>query len=102
MLNQPTSSPMMKMMLGFCWADTGATSAASGPISASSTNQTLRIDLMSALLPGLEQIGDRFTARRVRRAASRSQAFSPALEHRRALLHERPHTLLGIPRLPQP
>ncbi len=50
MLNQPTSSPMMKTMFGFLpgvWADAGPASSATAAISASNVEQIL------SMLPSL-------------------------------------------------
>src|SRR5215470_14167841 len=48
---QPTSSPMMNMMLGFCCAAAGSTVTATPAVSAMSTAMAFRKCFMPCLLP---------------------------------------------------
>src|SRR6266699_452864 len=47
---QPMSSPMMKRMLGFCWAEAGLPARATTVNSASRASKTLRVYLITSLL----------------------------------------------------
>src|SRR5262249_4804606 len=85
-----------KTMLGFCCAAAAATSSTSGTNSASSTNQTFRIDLISALPLALNRLvaglpvaefaeqrledGDQFPLRRKAGTAARAHAFHASRE----------------------
>src|SRR5712691_289641 len=47
---QPMSSPMMKRILGFCWAEAGAPTRATTVSSASRASKTFRVYLITSLL----------------------------------------------------